>query len=164
MQYGQQDYSGYQQGYGAQQGGAQVLWYIDAYAGVMGHNQFSGAVSAINRDRFGSVAQKYSQFPYQLIAGEERILSRWNMQYPVDTVSRSQCTVTVYPDGNALLTSKGSCAPTLLRSQGGQWTPLYDGQTQWLQNGDQIGLDASNPESAVFTCHQAYPQQGGYGY
>ena len=83
---------------------------------------------------------------------------------PPGTVSRSQCTVTVYPDGNALLTSKGSCAPTLLRSQGGQWTALYDGQTQWLQNGDQIGLDASNPESAVFTCQQTYPQQGGYGY
>ena len=94
MQYGQQQgYGGQQQGYdqqqgyGAQQGygdqqqgyGSSACWCIYAANGVCGHNQFSGAVSAVNKDRFGSVAQKYSQLPYTLVANDERILSKWNM-------------------------------------------------------------------------------------
>ena len=128
MQYGapQQGYDqGAQQGYYQQQGyqqgyGAQALWSLHAFTGVQGHSQFSGAVSAINQDRFGSVAQKYTYLPYSLIGGDERILSRWNMLNPVPTVSRAQCKVNVAPDGGAVLTSLGSCAPTLWRSQGGQ--------------------------------------------
>jgi hypothetical protein len=88
------------------------------------------------------------------------------MLYPVDSVSRSQCKVTVYPDGNALLTSQGSCAPTMWRQPGGPWNALYDGQMEWLTDGCQVSLDANNPEGAVFTCQQEMggydQQQGGY--
>jgi len=93
----------------------------------------------------------------------------------VPTVSRSQCKVSVLPDGSAILTSQGSCAPTLWRSPGGVWNALYEGQQQYLTSGDQVSLDANNPESAIFTCQnegatqqagyqqQGYPQQqGGY--
>ena len=79
-----------------------------------------------------------------------------------------------------------------MRNQGGAWIPIYAGQSHYLTSGDQISLDASNPEGAVFTCQneaggadphqgygmqqqgygmqqgygqqQGYPQQGGYGY
>ena len=227
MQYGQQQgYGGQQQGYDQQQGygaqqqgyGSQALWRLYAANGVCGHNQFSGAVSAVNKDRFGSVAQKYGQLPYTLVANDERILSKWNMvnnQVPpsltltltlsfdlnpnpnphsapspnpnpgpnpnpnptltlsnnqVPTVSRSQCKVNLYADGTAVLTSHGSCAPTLVRAQGGAWIAIYADQTHYLTSGDQISLDASNPEGAVFTCQneaggadQQQGQQGGYG-
>jgi len=176
MQYDQQGYGqqGYdQQGYGAQQGyggqqqgyGAPVLWRLYGIAGICGHNQFSGAVSDINMNRFDSVSDKYGQLPYELIANEERVLGRWNMVQPANTVSRAQCKVTVYPEGQAMLTSIGK-PPTLLRSQGGQWNAIYNGQTQMLQNGDQIAMDANNPEGAVFQCsYEAgmQQQQGGYG-
>ena len=172
MQYGQ-GYGAPQQGYPQQgyppsqgYGEQQVLWRIYPATGVSGHNMFSGAVSALNRDRFGSVCEKYGAFPYALIANDERILSRWNMLQPVETVSRSQCTVKAFPDGAALLTSQGSCAPTLWRQQGGPWNALYQGQAQYLADGCQVSLDASNPEAAVFTCQQemggGYGQQGGY--
>ena len=82
---------------------------------------------------------------------------------PVPTVSRAQCKVSVYPDGGAVLTSLGTCSPTLWRSPGGQWNALYEGQAQYLSNGDQVSLDANNPEGAVFTCQsEAAVQQGGY--
>ena len=161
MQYAPQQQGYGQQGFGQQQ---QVLWTIYPAAGVQGHNKFSGAVSQVNQGRFGSVCEKYGIMPYALIANEDRILSKWNMVFPVDTVSRSQAKITVYPDGNALLTSNGSCAPTLMRQQGGQWEYLYEGQMQWLTNGCQVSLDASNPEGAVFTCQQEMgQQQGGFG-
>jgi hypothetical protein len=189
MQYGQQGYAqqpgydAYQQGY-AQQGFAQqVLWRVYPVAGVGGHSRFSGAVSALNQGRFGSVNQKYDQMPYELIANEERILCRWNMMQPVETVSRSQCKLTVYPDGNLVLTSQGSCAATLWRQyQGAPWNALYEGQSTYITDGCQVSLDANNPEGAVFACQQemggggggggygqqqqaGYPQQGGYtGY
>jgi len=160
MQYGYQQNS-YQQGYGEQ-----VLWRIYPATGVAGHNMFSGAVSTLNQDRFGSVCEKYGAFPYALIANDERILSRWNMLQPVETVSRSQATVKAFPDGAVLLTSQGSCAPTLWRQQGGPWNALYQGEAQYLADGCQVSLDASNPEAAVFTCQQemagGYDQQGGY--
>ena len=95
-------------------------------------------------------------------------LTLTNNQVP--TVSRSQCKVNLYADGQAVLTSQGSCAPTLVRSQGGAWIPIYADQTHYLTSGDQISLDASNPEGAVFTCQneaggagQQQGQQGGYG-
>ena len=199
MQYGQQQgYGGgygQQQGYGAQQQGygSQALWRIYGANGVCGHSMFSGAVSAVNKNRFGSVGEKYSQLPYTLVADDERILSKWNMiNNQVPTVSRSQCKVSLYPDGTAVLTSQGSCAPTLVRNQGAAWIAIYAGQSHYLTSGDQISLDASNPEGAVFTCQneaggadqqqgqqgggygqqqqggygqqQGYPQQGGNGY
>jgi len=169
--YGQQGGYQQQQGYG---GGSQALWSIHAFSGVMGHNKFSGAVSELNKDRFRSVCEKYGQLPYTLIGGDERILCRWNIvNDPGTSVSRSQCKVSLYPDGTAVLTSMGSCSPTLWRSQGGPWNALYKDQTQVLTSGDQVGLDANNPESAVFTCQNeavamqqggGYQQQGGYGY
>ena len=169
---GQQGYDNYgggqQQGYDAQQGygapqeyNAQVLWRIYPYSGVDGHNHFSGAVSSMNQNRFNSVCEKYGTMPYGLIANDERILSRWNMMYPVDTVSRSQCSVRVLPDGNAVLMSTGK-PPTLWRMPGGQWNALYSGQSQYLSDGTQISLDCNNPENAVFTCqNEAAMQQGG---
>ena len=115
MQYGQQQgYGGgygQQQGYGAQQQGygSQVLWRIYGANGVCGHTMFTGAVSAVNKNRFGSIGEKYSQLPYTLVANDERILSKWNMiNNQVPTVSRSQCKVNLYPDGTAVLTSQGS--------------------------------------------------------
>ena len=96
------------------------------------------------------------------------------MLNPVPTVSRAQCKVNVAADGGAVLTSLGSCSPTLWRSQGGPWNALYEGQAQYLSEGDQVSLDANNPESAIFTCQnegaysqqgyaqQGYAQQGGY--
>ena len=120
--YGQQGDYQQQQGYG---GGSQALWSIHAFSGVMGHNKFSGAVSELNKDRFRSVCEKYGQLPYTLIGGDERILCRWNIvNDPGTSVSRSQCKVSLYPDGTAVLTSMGSCSPTLWRSQGGPWNAL----------------------------------------
>ena len=164
QQGGQQGYGqqGGQQGYGQQGAQQGVQWRIYAFNGVTGHSQFSGAVSAVNQNRFGSVSEKYSQLPYTLIADDERILSKWNMvNNQVQTVSRSQCKVNLYSDGTAVLTSHGSCAPTLVRAQGGQWNAIYSDQTHYLSNGDQISLDASNPEGAVFTCQNEGAQQGG---
>ena len=167
-------------GYGQQ--GGQALWRIYPVQGVTGHNKFSGAVSAVNQDRFRSVCEKYGTLPYTVIGNDERILCRWNMMMdPGTSVSRSQCKVSVYPDGTAVLTSNGSCSPTLVRSctatECGMWSPLYQGQTYVLNSGDQIALDANNPEGAVFSCQNegamqqggygqqqgGYPQQGGYG-
>ena len=42
--------------------------------------------------------------------------------------------------------------PTLLRKQNGQWSPIPQGQTVILSHGDQISLDYSDPEGAVFEC------------
>ena len=61
--------------------------------------------------------------------------------------------------------------PTLWRTHGGAWNTLYKGQTAVLQHGDQVSLDCSQPEGAVFTCQfegggmygQQGMQQGAYG-
>jgi len=165
----QQGYGNAQQSYGQQQGGfagsSGGSWLIYAAAGVQGHNMFSGAVTPINRDRFGSICEKYGQLPYRLLCdrGDKRTLGRHNMQFQVPTVSRSQCKVSVTADGMAYLTSTGTCANTLWRMPNGQWNELYADQTQMLQSGVQIGLDVTNPEGTVFTLQYepAGMQQGG---
>lgn len=147
MQYDQ----GYaQQGYGAQQGYAQqVQWRIDAYYGV----------KAMAQERFPALPKCW-YLPYTVRNGEDQVLSRWNMIYESDFVSRMQCMVKVLPDGTPTLVGCGK-NPSLFRSQGGQWNYLQKGQTQILQSGDQVSLDYNNPESAVFTCTQEQPDQYG---
>ena len=168
MQYGQQGYGDGQHGYdakqeycsqqgdgysqqgGAQQGnGAQTLWRVDGFSGVTGHTR--------------EFAEKYAALPYFVPGGDETVLSRWNMFFPRDTVSRVQALVRVDRDGTPNLVSCGRAA-TLWRRGGGPWNGLVQGQTHILANGDQVSLDWSDPEGAVFTCVQqsGYPQQDGY--
>ena len=153
--YGQQGYGapqgyGVQQGYGGPQGydqqggGAPTLWRVEGFSGVTGHAR--------------EAPEKYSALPYFVPGGDETVLSRWNMMMPRDTVSRVQALVRVGHDGTPLLVSCGRGA-TLWRRGGGPWNGLVNGQTHILANGDQVSLDWSNPEGAVFTCVQL---QGGY--
>ena len=61
-----------------------------------------------------------------------------------------QCLVKLKPDGTPVLTSIGK-QPTLWRSgSGGPWNPLYRRQERVLVSGDQISIDANNPEGAIF--------------
>ena len=57
--------------------------------------------------------------------------------------------------------------PTLWREPGGPWNGLYKDEWHILADGDQVSLDWSDPEAAVFTVQQEQqagyaPQQGGY--
>jgi hypothetical protein len=149
-QYGQQD----QYGYGNQQGyGGQALWRIHAVAGTTGHNRLTGAPG---------MGERYSMLPYTLMnVGEEFVLGRWNMMQPSPYVSRQQAIMQILPDGSAILTSVGKPV-TLIRTRGGQWNSLYNGQQHFLNDGDQIGLDAKNPEGSVLQFENCAMQQGGY--
>ena len=89
--------------------------------------------------------------PHTLRGGEELVLSRWHMQRPKLTVSREQCKVMVAADGTADLVSCGK-GPTLLRQSGAPWYAVARSDTCPLADGDQISLDCSDPEAAVFTC------------
>lgn len=158
--YGQQGYGDQQQGYGGQPqyGGQPLCWRIYGYSGVQGHT---------------NVATKYDQLPYTVVnygpsADRVQTLSRWNMLQPSPYVSRVQAAFELGTDGTPLLTSNGK-APTLIRQNGGQWNPLYKGQQYVVQSGDQVSIDANNPENAVFTFmdetgmqQQQQQQQGGY--
>ena len=88
------------------------------------------------------------------------VLSRWNMLFPTPVVSRVQCTVEVLPDGTCFLHSNGK-NPTGVRSQGGPWGGLQKGQWRMLNNGDQISLDCTNPDAAVFVCQNMQQGPGG---
>ena len=149
--YPDQQYAG-QQGYGPV-----AQWRIDGFSGVMGMPQF----------RFPE-HPKYWSLPYILCNGEEQVLSRWNMMQQSDYVSRLQCMIKIEPDGTPTLVGLGK-APTLVRSRGGQWQPVWRRQTHILADGDQVSIDYNNPEGAVFTCHDEMlqggygQQQGGYG-
>ena len=169
--YGQQPQQGYDQGYG--QGYAQqpVLWSLHGTNGVTG---FSGVTGFAGEKDSRHYQQDYRYLPYNLGAGEEQVLSRWNMQTQKLTVSRKQCKITVGADGTAILTSKGK-GPTLWRSTqtGGQWYGLNQDEACPLSDGDEIALDWHHPESAVFTVqathsggydpgYQQQQQQGGY--
>ena len=131
---------------------APVLWSLQGFSGVIG---------------FPGVDEKYDYLPYSLRGGDEFVLSRWNMMQQSLTVSRIQAIAQVFPYGTFALTSHGR-GPTLWRSQGGPWNPLYKGERRTLQGGDQVSLDCNKPEAAVLTCvpESAYgaPQhQQGYG-
>ena len=73
---------------------------------------------------------KYWSMPYTLRNGDEQVLSRWNMMQESGYVSRMQCLVKILPDGTPMLTSIGK-APTLVRTRGGPWQPLYNRQQQY---------------------------------
>ena len=111
------------------------------------------------------MAEKYGILPYTVRAGEEQALGRWNMMQPSPYVSRVQAVVKMFPDGTAVLESHGKPA-TGYRQQGGMWSGLQRGQTQILQNGDEISLDSRNPEGAIFAFQAeggGMQQQGGFG-
>ena len=139
--------------YGAPQDySAPVLWGLHPWSGVAG---------------FPGVDEKYFALPYALRAGDQFVLSRWNMLQQRLTVSRIQAIAQANSDGTATLTSHGR-GPTLWRAHGGPWNALYSGQRKELQGGDQVSLDCNEPEAAVFTCLQesATPHHGydqGYG-
>ena len=134
---------------------APVLWSLHGFSGIVG---------------FPGVDEKYYYVPYSLRSGDEFVLSRWNMMQQSLTVSRIQAIAQVFPDGTAAVTSHGR-GPTLWRSQGGPWNPLYKGERRTLEGGDQVSLDCNQPEAAVFTCvqesvygaQQGYGSEGGYG-
>ena len=163
MQYGyggqQQGFGQQQQGYGSQQQGygQPVQWRLDALTGVAPMPQY----------RFPALP-KYWSLPYIVRNREDQVLGRWNMQQESMYVSRVQAMVRVLADGTPTLVGCGK-APTLVRQcnnmQCGMWMELYKGQTHILSDGDQVSLDAQNPEGAIFTCRDesGMQQQGGYG-
>ena len=107
---------------------------------------------------------------YPLSEGDEQVLSRWNMVEQALTVSRRQCDVEC-KGGYATLVSNGR-SPTLWRERGGPWCSVPKGESLVLNDGDQVSLDAQDPDAAIFTCEAAqqggseqqggYAQQGGY--
>eukprot|EP00322_Chrysochromulina_rotalis_P007535 CAMPEP_0115854366 /NCGR_PEP_ID=MMETSP0287-20121206/13988_1 /TAXON_ID=412157 /ORGANISM="Chrysochromulina rotalis, Strain UIO044" /LENGTH=275 /DNA_ID=CAMNT_0003308483 /DNA_START=38 /DNA_END=865 /DNA_ORIENTATION=+ len=149
--YDQQSYGGAQQsdqqqsyghqGYGNDHvHGDQVLWRVVAgCSGVTGFNFYD------ERDEL-----VYRGLPYKLKNGDVQVLSRWNMRRQKLTVSRVQCIVQIH-DGTATLTSCGK-GPTLWRGYGQDWVALGDGDQVPLTTGDQVSLDCTDPEAAVFTC------------
>ena len=149
---GQYQGSYQQDGYGAQAGyGTQVQWRIDAAVGV----------DAMPQSSFPALA-KYHVLPYYVRNGEDQVLSRCNMLFKTDNVDRVQCQIKVLADGAATVIGCGNKSPTLVRSRSdGQWAPLYKGEKRALFDGDEISLDAYDPEAAVFVCTEETAQQGG---
>ena len=166
-------YQAQQPNYGAPPGFSAVtgLWRVEGFAGVTGFDFImDGRVIPVENAPFtglmhGTVQQKHSVLPYELLNGDEVVLSRWNMLQQILTVSRMQCAVKCLDDGTAILISCGR-GPTLFRGyeSGGNWVALQQGESLGLSDGDQVSLDCNNPEGAVFTCHDgsAMQQQGGY--
>ena len=81
------------------------------------------------------------------------MLSRYNMLRQSLFVSRKQCLVSCLADGTATLTSVGK-PPTLWRERAGPWCSLQKGDSLVLSDGDQVSLDAKDPENTVFTCQE----------
>ena len=70
------------------------------------------------------------------------------------SVDKKQATVKCRErDGAAILTAEGD-KPTMWREPGGEWCYIEKEQEVTLAHGDQVGLDANNPEGAVFTIVQ----------
>jgi len=130
----------------APQDRAQVLWRVTAFSGVSGFNFFQDEELV------------YIPLPYALRAGEEQVLSRWNMLKQKLHVSRVQCVVQVRADGTGVVESRGK-GPTLWRERGGAWYALQKGETAPLADGDQVSVDCNDPEAAVFTVHDERPTQ-----
>ena len=76
-------------------------------------------------------------------------------------VSRRQCEIRLQADGTATLTSTGK-PPTFWRPLGGQWVALQSGESLALSNGDQVSVDANDPEGTVFNCNGFWEQQDDY--
>ena len=135
-------------------------WRIDGLSGVAGFSGVPG-FSADNKYADGGFRMERAregrpcQLPYLVGAGEEKMLSRWNMLEQKQNVAQDQCVVRSTFDGTATLVSLGE-APTLWRATGGAWSALYQGQEQVLSEGDQVGLDCDDPEGAVFVCNFGY--------
>ena len=181
MQYGQQSHA--EQGYAhesarqvyAKQGNDihQVVWTL---AGVVGVTGFSGVANDQISGKKKYTQQDYSYLPYALCNGDTHVLSRWNMIKQKLTVSRMQCKVDVAADGTATLISLGrgatmwrdrsaaqeqvspenlSCLLYAAEWPRGPWNGLTKGETRVLRDGDQISLDANDPDAAVFTCQSS---------
>ena len=167
------------QNYDGQQGYAiyspQVTLSVAEFSGVTG---FAGSSSYLPAGLYCPIYGRYGYLPYTLRNGEEQVLSRWHMKKQKLTVSRKQCQLAVAADGTATLTSTGR-GPTMVRTWSGAdgvhgpWNALYKDTVHVLGDGDQIGLDCDDPDSAVFTCHVegdsqhlggAYAQHGDYNY
>ena len=134
-----------------------ILWRLFPVNGVAG---FSGVKGFVANHKYTHFQMEYDdsrvtgrpcQLPYGLGKGDEKVLSRWNMIEQKLTVDTKQCSVQCLDSGAITLTGQGD-QPTLLRKQNGQWSPIPKGQTVILSHGDQISLDYSDPEGAVFEC------------
>ena len=132
-------------------------WRIDGVNGVAGFSGVEG-FSADNKYADGQPRMEKAregrpcQLPYLVGAGEEKVLSRYNMLDQKLSVSLAQCVLRSAADGTATLASLGE-APTLVRAAGGGWNQLYNGETHILSEGDQISLDCDDPEGATFVCN-----------
>jgi len=167
-----------------------ALWNFDCVAGVAGFSGVEGFMCTrdgmITRFTLSGPANKVDdgagvdtneanhrlehgrdgrpcQLPYQIGIGDEKVLGRFNMVNPSPSVSRGQCNIRCTADGAAILASDGD-SPTLIRSGGGQWEYIYKDQQRFLQEGDQISLDANNPEGAVFVCNRDAGGQAAAGW
>ena len=135
----------------------QVLWRLYGVSGVAGFSGVNGFVANKKYTHFqmeyedSRVTGRPCQLPYGLGLGDEKVLSRWNMIEQKFTVDTKQCLIECRTDGTLTATSEGD-NPTLWRAPGGQWNVLNKDDRVTLQDGDQIGLDYSDPEGAVFTC------------
>ena len=147
--YGQQQ--GGQQGYGGQQGGQQ------GYGGQQGGGGGSG-------EPWRVVGVSGFTGSYTIRPLEQQSMGRYDMQIGSPYVSRMQCAIQVSADGSAILQSIGK-RTTGWRQPGGYWSWIQKDQMVPLTSGDQVCLDQSNPEGAVFACEQGGggQQQGGYG-
>jgi len=157
--------------------GARVLWRLNGSAFKNAMNEpsgvagFTGVAGFVGADKSRDYELDFSELPYALRSGEQRVLGRWNMVEQALTVSRKQCVVDC-SSGQATLTSVGK-APTLWRNRGGPWCTVPKGESLVLSEFDQVSLDCHDPEAAVFTltCENDEPcqaasygqQQGGYG-
>ena len=150
-QTGQSQWEPPEQGYGAGYnaggggggggGGGQHVWRVHPTAGV------------------------YSQ--YIVRSCEEQVLGRFDMIEQSVYVSRQQCLVRVAADGTATLVSIGR-PPTLFRAYGAAPWYVRRQSEHVLSDGEQISLDVSYPESAVFTItsdaqyRAQYSEDGGW--
>ena len=134
-----------------------VLWrlkgspYRNNLNELVGVGSFTGVTGFAGEDKSRDYdIDKSSPVVYPLCEGDEQVLSRWNMVEQKLTVSRRQCDV-VCQGGYAMLVTNGR-SPTLWRERGGPWCSVSKGESLVLNDGDQVSLDAQEPDAAVFTC------------
>jgi len=148
-----------------------VLWRMtgSAYRNSLnepaGVGSFTGMTGFAGADKSRDYEiDKTQPVVYPLCEGDEQVLSRWNMVEQALTVSRRQCDIEC-KGGYATLVSNGR-SPTMWRERGGPWCSVPKGGSLVLSDGDQVSLDAQDPDAAIFTCEAAQPggsaQQGGY--
>ena len=166
QQGGQQGYGGQQggqqQGYGGQQGGQQQ-GYGQQQGGQQGYGGQQGGGGG-SGEPWRVVGVSGFTGSYTIRPLEQQSMGRYDMQIGSPYVSRMQCAIQVSADGSAILQSIGK-RTTGWRQPGGYWSWIQKDQMVPLTSGDQVCLDQSNPEGAVFACEQGGggQQQGGYG-